>query len=198
MIPNNLPHSYAKMARWASMVCRTFSGPHRRTLSTLATFESNPRVHRRVTRGIFRPLTTDRDKKESSMNPSIPDESPSPASWTIPGAQTGGRKLAVIFTCTVCETRSVKQFTEQAYHHGVVLARCPGCQNLHLIADRLGYFDERPMDLETIAAQTGQTVRTIQDQGVTEIDLEALIGKERMEKLVQMAEEASLSKDTKE
>lgn len=62
---------------------------------------------------------------------------------SIPGTSKGGsRKLAIIFTCSVCETRSAKKFTERAYNHGVVLVRCPKCDNLHLIADNLGYFTD--------------------------------------------------------
>lgn len=38
----------------------------------------------------------------------------------------------------VCETRSAKTFAKLSYEKGVVLARCPGCHSLHLIADRLG------------------------------------------------------------
>jgi hypothetical protein len=34
--------------------------------------------------------------------------------FVIPGAQSGGRKLAIVFTCNVCETRCAKQFTERA------------------------------------------------------------------------------------
>jgi len=52
----------------------------------------------------------------------------------LPGAMHGGPKMAVIFTCTVCDTRSARQFTKDSYENGVVLIRCPGCDNLHLFA----------------------------------------------------------------
>lgn len=34
-----------------------------------------------------------------------------------------------------------------AFEQGVVLVRCPGCDNNHLIADRLGYFDDDSTDV---------------------------------------------------
>lgn len=64
---------------------------------------------------------------------------------SIPGAEKGGKKLVLVYTCGVCDTRTAQKFTEQAYRNGVVLCRCPGCKRWHLIADRLGYFED-PVD----------------------------------------------------
>jgi mitochondrial protein import protein ZIM17 len=111
-------------------------------------------------------------------------ETSEPVALQIPGSQTGGRKLAIVFTCDVCQTRSAKQFTERSYLHGVVIVRCPGCQNLHLIADRLGYFDDgdgSDWDLEKIAKLRGESIRTITDGDVFEaLDLEDLVGRDKM------------------
>ncbi|XP_073011465.1 uncharacterized protein [Typha latifolia] len=66
--------------------------------------------------------------------------------------------LAMIFTCKVCETRSVKTLCRESYEKGVVVARCGGCNNLHLIADRLGWFGE-PGSVEDLLAARGEEVR---------------------------------------
>ncbi|GFS35513.1 Zim17-type zinc finger protein [Actinidia rufa] len=50
--------------------------------------------------------------------------------------------LAMVFTCKVCETRSIKTMCRESYEKGVVVARCGGCNNLHLIADHLCWFVE--------------------------------------------------------
>jgi len=90
----------------------------------------------------------------------------------IPGAEKGGRKLAIVYTCKVCNTRTAQKFTQRAYEHGVVLCRCPGCDNLHLIADRLGYFQdssEGGWDIETYIRNKGESITTITHDTVLEI-----------------------------
>ncbi|KAE8075777.1 hypothetical protein FH972_014465 [Carpinus fangiana] len=66
--------------------------------------------------------------------------------------------LAMIFTCKVCETRSVKTVCRESYEKGVVVARCGGCNNLHLIADHLGMFGE-PGSIEEYLAAHGEEVK---------------------------------------
>ncbi|GMG99416.1 hypothetical protein Nepgr_001256 [Nepenthes gracilis] len=66
--------------------------------------------------------------------------------------------LAMIFTCKVCETRSMKTVCRESYEKGVVVVRCGGCSNLHLIADRLGWFGE-PGSIEDLLAARGEEVK---------------------------------------
>lgn len=126
----------------------------------------------------------------------------------IPGTTTKasgstGRQLAVIFTCTVCDTRSAKQFTEHAYLHGVVIVRCPGCQNLHLIADRLGWFDDtdsKEFDLQQLEKMTGQKVKRLggnddDDGGVWEVNLEDVVGTDKMQQIIKEQEERQQKED---
>ena len=53
------------------------------------------------------------------------------------------------------DTKTVKRFSQQSFERGVVLARCPGCDNLHLIADRLGWFG-KPGSIDEFLADQGQ------------------------------------------
>ncbi|XP_060675993.1 uncharacterized protein LOC132805140 [Ziziphus jujuba] len=83
--------------------------------------------------------------------------------------------LAMIFTCKVCETRSVKTTCRESYEKGVVVARCGGCNNLHLIADHLGWFGE-PGSVEDFLAARGEEVK----KGTTDtlsLTLEDIAGK---------------------
>ena len=111
----------------------------------------------------------------------------------IPGAQKGGRKLAIVFTCTVCDTRSAKQFTENAYRNGVVIVQCPGCQSRHLIADNLGFFEDMPdgWNIEkALKEKIGEgssnnnnnntNFRVVTNEDVLELSIEDLVGEEKI------------------
>jgi mitochondrial protein import protein ZIM17 len=141
-------------------------------------------------------ITTEADEAESSDTIEIHVKTPNnnDQDLTIPGALKGGRKLAIVFTCTNCDTRSAKQFTERAYNHGVVIVRCPGCQRHHLIADRLGYFEDGTFDLDTIAAQTGHTLKKITDDSIVQLNWEDVLGKGRLNELVHAAQDKERDK----
>ncbi|KAL2642303.1 hypothetical protein R1flu_009890 [Riccia fluitans] len=88
--------------------------------------------------------------------------------------------LAMLFTCTVCETRSAKTMSRASYETGVVIVRCPGCKNLHLIADRYGWFGEKG-GVEDFLAEKGIDVRTGSDASY-EFTMDDLAGWSRQEK----------------
>mmetsp|Transcript_14732 Transcript_14732/g.20628 ORF Transcript_14732/g.20628 Transcript_14732/m.20628 type:complete len:208 (+) Transcript_14732:96-719(+) len=78
------------------------------------------------------------------------------------GARTPER-LLMAFTCTVCNVRSARMFSKKSYEEGVVIITCPGCKNNHLIADRLGWFDDESIDIESIMREKGEEVVFIKD-----------------------------------
>ena len=49
-------------------------------------------------------------------------------------------KMQITFTCNVCDERSSRFISKQAYTEGVIIIKCPGCDNNHLIADNMGWF----------------------------------------------------------
>ena len=66
----------------------------------------------------------------------------------IPGMQSEGEKYIIMYTCNICETRSAKKISKKSYHTGVVICRCEKCNNLHLIADRMGVFEDESWDVQ--------------------------------------------------
>lgn len=72
-------------------------------------------------------------------------------------------KMRLMFTCKKCSTRTSKLISKLAYDKGVVIVRCDGCKNNHLIADNLGWFSEinSKINIEKLMALKGETVRKV-------------------------------------
>ena len=86
-----------------------------------------------------------------------------------PGVRGSGAKLVFMYTCTVCDTRSAKTVSKQAYEHGCVLIRCPGCENHHLIADHIGCFDSDKFDVVKLLEERGESVNVVRDGDTLEL-----------------------------
>lgn len=75
-----------------------------------------------------------------------------PTSTSLPGVNSGGEDgfYLLMFTCTKCDTRTARRISKSGYHTGSVLVRCPGCLNLHLVSDHLGFFNDDAVDAEAL------------------------------------------------
>ncbi len=91
-------------------------------------------------------------------------------------------RLFIRFDCKVCSTTNSKFMSKHAYTKGVVIIRCDGCQNLHLMADHLGWFDSQspPGTIEDILKRSGKESEikrlTVNEKMVEELPKELLDG----------------------
>ncbi|KAI8926128.1 DNL zinc finger-domain-containing protein [Entophlyctis helioformis] len=97
---------------------------------------------------------------------SLPSDPEHPSESTLAGLDTSADRMIIGFTCKVCDLRSYKSMSKQAYASGVVIIKCDGCKNLHLIADHLGWFEHgKPAGtIEDILRDKGESVRRVQWQ----------------------------------
>ena len=65
--------------------------------------------------------------------------------------------------------RPSQVISRKSYDTGVVLVCCDRCENLHLIADNKGFFDDDNVNIETIMRAKGQDVRRMVASG--ELDM---------------------------
>ena len=86
-------------------------------------------------------------------------------------------KLKLMFTCKKCNYRNSKIISKVAYEKGLIIVRCDGCKNNHLIADNLGWFPEmkNTRNIEKFLASKGETVRKVHnyDDGYIEVVTQA-------------------------
>jgi protein import protein ZIM17 len=60
----------------------------------------------------------------------------------------------------------------------VVIVQCPGCQNRHLIADNLGFFDDQDggWNIEKGMGKLGEDVKVVTNEDVLELSVEDVWG----------------------
>lgn len=82
-------------------------------------------------------------------------------------------KKYIAFTCKVCETRVSKFISKLAYEKGVVIIKCHGCNNNHLMADNLKWFSDmgEKRNIEDILAVKGETVQKFPTTDLTCIEV---------------------------
>ncbi|KAI9477393.1 hypothetical protein IWW42_004656 [Coemansia sp. RSA 1085] len=99
---------------------------------------------------------------------------PGALSTGIPSAANDPKeaRLLIGFTCKVCSHRQHKTMSKNAYQKGVVLIQCDGCKNRHLIADNLGWFRDRNVNIEDLMREKGEQVRQLKNQDLLD-DIEA-------------------------
>lgn len=90
------------------------------------------------------------------------EDTPPDNSKQIGKVEKAKRKL-IEFTCKKCQTRNKKTMSTLAYETGIVIIRCDGCKNNHLIADNLGWFTAEYRNIEKFMKLNGETVKTSND-----------------------------------
>jgi len=112
-------------------------------------------------------VTSDRSDHDSQVNEDGDREVISvPINGEPVAVATIRPKMAMVYTCKVCETRQMKQFSKLAYEKGIVIIQCKGCPKKHLIADNLGWYKDwlgaGNKNIEEMLGDRGETTKRVQ------------------------------------
>lgn len=95
----------------------------------------------------------------------------------IPGVKTPGDKMLLMYTCKVCNTRSAKKISKASYERGVVIVRCACCDSKHLIADNMGFFEEKGWNIhDYLSSKEGERSKYLVEDNVFELTLDDVVG----------------------
>lgn len=73
------------------------------------------------------------------------------------------KKMKLVYTCKVCQTRNSNMISKLSYKQGVIIVKCAGCDNNHLIADNLGWFKDQKTNIEDLMKEKGEDVRRVDE-----------------------------------
>ncbi|KAJ1835847.1 hypothetical protein LPJ63_000769 [Coemansia sp. RSA 2711] len=95
-----------------------------------------------------------------------------PAALPTAASNPKEARLLIGFTCKVCNHRQHKTMSKNAYQNGVVLIQCDGCKSRHLIADNLGWFRDKSVNIADLMQEKGEQVRELKSMDLLD-DIEA-------------------------
>ncbi|KAJ2824117.1 hypothetical protein IWW50_003485 [Coemansia erecta] len=99
---------------------------------------------------------------------------PSTQPGALPTAASNPKEARMLigFTCKVCNHRQHKTMSKNSYQNGVVLIQCDECKNRHLIADNLGWFRDKSVNIEDLMQEKGEQVRQLKSMDLLD-DIES-------------------------